>query len=55
MGSDNRPAAIARILCTVVMGVAAGLMGGCGGYDVGPPDPLPWNPPAHESVLSTGK
>lgn len=55
MGSDNRMTAIARILCTLATGVVASFFSGCGGYDVGPPDPLPWNPPALESVQSSGK
>jgi hypothetical protein len=43
----------ARIFLAVAMWIAAGCMGGCGGYDVGP-DPMPWSPPEEPAARSSG-
>jgi hypothetical protein len=53
MISDSGLAAIVRILCTAAALLIAGIIGGCGSYDVGP-DPLPWSP-ADEAPQSSGK
>lgn len=46
-------AAIVRKVCTAAVLFGAALLGGCGGYDVGP-DPLPWRP-VEQAPQSSGK
>lgn len=53
MVSDNRLAAIVRILRVAAVLLAAAGMSGCGSYDVGP-DPVPWSP-SEETSQSSGK
>lgn len=46
-------AAIVRMVCTAAVLLTGALLGGCGGYDVGP-DPLPWRA-VEEAPQSSGK